>query len=248
MSAGPAARRRRPLALSDYPTGDGRPMAETPIHGDNMYGTMQVLRERYAHDPTVYVASNMMMYYVEGDKRRHVAPDVYVSFGLAGNHERDAYFTWVEGKGPDFIVEVTSKSTRREDLVKKLELYRDILKVPEYFLFDPRAEYLRPPLQGYRLGPDGTYARIEPDARGRLLSQTLGLLPAREGQRLRLYDPATGQPLLTPTERAEQAVAEARRAEAELLRMENQYLRAETERLRLAAELEALRRRPNEPS
>jgi hypothetical protein len=41
MTAGPAI---KPLDLSDYPTGDGKPMAETPIHGINMYGTIQVLK------------------------------------------------------------------------------------------------------------------------------------------------------------------------------------------------------------
>ena len=42
----------------------------------------------------------MFLYYVRGDKRRHVSPDVFVVRGVS-NRYRDAYFTWIEGgKGP----------------------------------------------------------------------------------------------------------------------------------------------------
>ena len=53
---------------------------------------------------------------------------------------------WQEGKVPHFVLETTSSSTRREDKVKKKELYEK-LKIPEYFLYDPLAEWLKPPLQ-----------------------------------------------------------------------------------------------------
>lgn len=53
-------------------------------------------------------------------------------------------FTRVEGKAPDLVVEVTSMSTRDEDLDTKRALYRDVLLVAEDFLFDPECEYLDP--------------------------------------------------------------------------------------------------------
>ena len=47
------------------------------------------------------------------------------------------------------------------------------MQVAEYFLFDPRGEYLSPALQGYRL-IEGQYVPIEPVS-GRLPSVELGL-------------------------------------------------------------------------
>jgi hypothetical protein len=152
-----------------------------------------------------------------------------VSFGIPRDPPRDYYLVWKEGKAPDVVIEITSKSTKREDKTTKWELYRDVLKVPEYFQFDPTEDYLKPPLQGFRL-VNGEYIPI-PMVNGRLPSQVLGLHLERDGKELRLFDPVTGLRLLTATERAEAAEAETRR------------LAAETERLR--HEIAALRRRSN---
>ena len=38
--------------------------------------------DRDTHDPSVYIAGNMLMYYVPNDKRRHVSPDVYLVKGI----------------------------------------------------------------------------------------------------------------------------------------------------------------------
>ena len=66
------------------------------------------------------------------------------------------------------MIEVTSPSTRKEDLVHKRRIYQDEIKVAEYFLFDPRSEYLNPSLQGHRLS-GGRYEPILPVS-GRLPS------------------------------------------------------------------------------
>ena len=95
---------------------------------------------------------------------------------------------------------------------QKFRLYRDVLRVSEYFLFDPRAEYLKPPLQGFLL-TSGDYVPIEPVA-GRLPSQVLGLHLERDGEHLRLFDPATGSRLMTPLEGREAAQRRAEAAEA----------------------------------
>jgi Uma2 family endonuclease len=204
----------------DYPTGDGKPLAETPTHRDNLLGLIEVLRRHFAGAADVYISGNMMLYYVEGDKRRHVSPDVFLVRGIRGANDRDAYFVWEEGKGPDFVVEFTSRSTRREDLRTKFELYRDVLHVQEYFLFDPKQEYLKPSMQGFRL-VDGEYAAIEP-VEGRLPSVVTGLHLERDGTTLRLFDPAAGRRVPTPAE----GEAEAK-AEAEMLRRELAALRAQ---------------------
>ena len=134
---------------------------------------------------------------------KHCSPDASVAFGVPKDPNRDLYLVWREGKAPDLVVELTSKSTRKVDEQKKFVLYRDVLKVTEYIMFDPRAEYLDPPLQGFRL-INGEYVRIEP-VDGRIPSQVLGLHFERDGQKLRLYDPATGTWLQTPREGREAA-------------------------------------------
>lgn len=221
----------------DYPSSDGKPVAETDGHRDIMFATIDTLNRFYADDPAVYVSGNLLMYYVPNDKRRHVSPDVFVVQGVP-KERRLNYLVWEEGKGPDLVIELTSKSTRKEDVTKKFELYRDTLSVREYFLFDPYAEYLNPPLKGYRLVGE-QYRPIEPVA-GRLPSEVLGLHLERAGSELRLYDPAADAWLLTPGEVDDaRREAEAGRAnEAELRR------RAEAELDRLRRELEALRKRP----
>lgn len=233
-------RQRRPRAI-EYPTGDGKPMAETDLHRDDMVDTIHILQDFYADRPRVYVSGNLLLYYEEGNPRKHISPDVLVSIGIDKEPRRDYYLVWKEGKAPDFVGEITSKTTRREDQKTKFALYRDVLKVPEYIQFDPRAEYLKPPLQGFRL-IGGDYVPIEL-VDGRLPSKVLGLHLERDGERLRLFDPTTGQYLLT---RLEQREAAERRAEEERRRAEaavadQQRLAEENERLR--REIEALRGR-----
>ena len=61
------------------------------------------------------------------------------------------------------------------------------MRVSEYFLFDPTEDYLKPPLQGFRLAGED-YIPIEPVG-GRLPSQVLGLHLERDGQELRFFNP-----------------------------------------------------------
>lgn len=209
-------RSKSSLPAIEYPTSDGRPMAETDIHRDGMFDLIETLKDWHADNPRVYVSGNMLVYYVPGDKRKHVSPDVFLVLGVL-KHLRDYYLVWEEGKGPDVVIELTSSSTRSEDTKKKFLIYQDVLKVREYFLFDPRADYLDPPLQGYRL-ERGKYVPIR-RVRDRLPSKVLGLHLERSGAQLRLYNPATGAWLPTLREKALQAEAKLLRAEAELARL-----------------------------
>jgi len=137
---------------------------------------------------------------------------------------RKSYKLWEEGVGPCFVIEVTSESTRDDDLRRKLDLY-ERLGVEEYFLHDPLGDYLNPSLQGYRLaaGPGGKYRTIVPERDGSLTSRTTNLRLRREGESLRLVDLASGTPLPT----IEESLEEIRRLAAE-----NDRLRRELESLR----------------
>ena len=233
-----------------YPESDGKPIAETPIHRDNLLGLIEMLRDHYEGDETVYISGNMFLYFVEGDPRKSVSPDVFHALGV-GNRYRPIYCTWLEGgKGPDLVVEMTSPKTRKEDAVKKLQIYQDVLQVREYFRFDPLDEYLKPPLQGHRL-VDGRYVPIEP-VDGRLPSEVTGLHFFKDGFDLKFIDLRTGETFLTLEERREErhrqdrVIAEQRRfAEAERQRADEQARQAEAERQRADAvqsEVERLRR------
>ena len=134
-----------------YPTSDGQPMAETEVHGECMMYVASALRwwfRKHGRDD-VHVGSNNFLYYERGNPRAVVSPDVYVVVGAPAGL-RDTYMLWNEPKGPDLVLEVTSDSTRRTDERRKRDIYAE-LGVREYFLYDPRAEYLVPPLQGWRL-------------------------------------------------------------------------------------------------
>jgi Uma2 family endonuclease len=199
-----------------------------------MFDLINSLSDFFVDDPNVYVSGNLLLFYAPGDKRRHLSPDVFVVRGVP-KHDRLNYLTWEEGKSPDVVIEVTSSSTRNEDVKKKFTLYERTLKVSEYFLFDPLGDYLDPPMRGYRLRR-GSYQPIRP-VKGRLPSRELGLHLERVGKALRLFDPLTQSILPTSQERVEEAEARAKQAEAraeqvERVRLENERVRRELEELR----------------
>ena len=226
----------------EYPSSDGKPMAETPVHRDVMIDAIQILKRRYASRSDVYVSGDMLMYYEEGNPRKSVAPDVFVVLGASRDEDRDTYLLWREPKAPDFVLEVTSKSTRRNDRVTKHTLYES-LGVAEYFLYDPKAEYLNPPLQGFGLRR-GRYVPLEamqlPDRAPALYSEVLGLSLHARGRALRLHDPATGEDLLTPEEesaarRDAEARADRESSARRAVEAENAALRARLRELEHAA-------------
>lgn len=217
-----------------YPDSDGKPLGETPHHIQNLFYVCEPLRVWF-DDPCTLVAANMFVYYEEGNPWKHISPDVFVVRQLAakGLYDRRKYLVWEEGKTPDLAIEVTSESTRAEDFGSKLVLYRDTLKVREYFLFDPFDEYLHPRLQGFRrVGAD--FVRIEPVA-GRLPSDVLGLHLEGDGFWLRFFDPTGKRWLPIPPE-----IRDLQRATASALQQETEALRRETENLQ--RETEALQR------
>jgi Uma2 family endonuclease len=214
-----------------YPTSDGKPMAETDLHRDLMLRVIDELRRHFAADPLVYVSGNLLVFYEEGDRRRHVAPDVFMVRGVP-KHRRDNYLVWEEGRGPQVVIELTSSSTRRTDLTTKRTLYQDTLRISEYFIFDPRDDYLDPRLQGFRLR-GGVYRPIRL-VNGRLASRVLGLHLEAQGEELRFFNPHTEQLLPTAEEVIEQADQRAEQADqrAEHFAQENERLRRELDDLR----------------
>ena len=233
-------------AAVDYPDSDGKRMAENDAQLAAILYGISVLRTHYAHRKDVYVSGDLLVYYEEGDPRVSVAPDVFVVFGVE-DRERMTYRVWEERKGPDFVLEVASRSTWREDVGPKRAVYAQ-MGVKEYWLYDPLGEYLRPRLRGYRLVDVGSYERqplLESvDGRLTLRSETLGLDLWVKGGEMRFRDPVTGLDLLGHREEhlAHQAAAARAEAEAAARRQEAASRRSAEVR----AEREAVLRRAAE--
>ncbi len=221
----------------NYPESDGKPMGETDEHRDEMVREIELLR-RYYEGQQVYVSGNLLFYYVQGDPKKCVVPDVFVVKD-ADPKKRRTYKLWIERKTPDAVIEVTSRKTKKKDQVAKPALYRQ-LRVCEYFMFDPTEDYLHPPLQGYRLVGD-RYVQIKPDAQEGLVSRELGLRLQAERGRLMLYRLDTGERLLTADE-ARQAAEQARQV-SEQARQAAERARQAAEQARQAAEAEVARLR-----
>jgi len=101
----------------EYPSSDGKPMAETDLHRDWMITIIQRL-ERFFAGRRVYVSGNLLIYYQEGDPTKSVAPDTFVVKNCRPGR-REVFQIWKERRTPNFILETTSKTTRREDRGKK---------------------------------------------------------------------------------------------------------------------------------
>ena len=235
-----------PVAV-DYPSSDGKPLAENDAQARAILYAFGALRVRYRDRRSdVYVSADLLIHYEEGNPRVSVAPDVFVVFGVE-DRVRMSYRLWEEGKGPDFVLEVASPNTWREDVETKPGVYAR-LGVREYFLFDPTGEHLTPRLQGYRL-VGGEYERLPAvesiDRTLRLRSDVLGLeLRARAGDEMRFHDPATGRDLLSHGEAHAARRAAERRAAEECAARRTAEHRAEEERA--ARQEEAAARRAAE--
>ena len=209
-----------PVAV-EYPDSDGKPVAESDLQLNELIYAREGLRIYYRdrrRRDDVYVAGNLLIYYEEGNPRASVAPDVFVVIGVA-NHDRRSYRLWDEGaKAPDFVLEITSHSTREEDQGHKRELYRR-LGVKEYWQYDPTGDYLKPVLQGLALTAGEYVAIVRGETvagRPSVASEVLGLELHVTEDGLRFHDPDTGQYLLSHAEsEAARAEAEARIADLE---------------------------------
>ena len=198
----------------EYPSSDGKPLAENDAQRPAILYGLSALGLRYAGRSDVYVSGDLLIYYEEGNPRASVAPDVFVAFGVE-DRVRMSYRVWEEGKGPDFVLEVASPSTWREDVGRKRVVYEE-LGVKEYWLYDPTEEHLKAALWGYRLVGEG-YERqplVESvDGTQSLYSETLGLDLWAKGRKMRFHDPETGLDLLGYDE--EHAARQAAEVQAE---------------------------------
>ena len=82
-----------------YPESDGKPMAETDLHIDEIHRLRQIFRAYFAEIPDVYVSGNIMMYYEDSRPPKAVSPDLLITFGV-GKKALRTYKIWKKGSLP----------------------------------------------------------------------------------------------------------------------------------------------------
>jgi Uma2 family endonuclease len=242
---------RVPLTLEDvlHPQ-EGDTIPENSRHERHRRHFKDVFEHRLARDATRMSLSDCLIDWGRTDLRGH-SPDLIVL-------ERDGPWPWrdwgtlriqQEHARPLLAIEIVSPHTRSNDVVDKVAHYHRA-GVPLYVILD--SEYDEAPLRlvGYRWAP-GAYTPVPLDEQGRLLLEPFGLHLQVVGDRVAVFDVATGEELgdyvavcdqLETEVRARKAAEEAQaqaeqaQAEAERQRAEAEQQRDEAERQRMEAE------------
>ena len=183
-------------------------------------GNAHHLTQHFGKPETTLVAGEHFISLVPtGDITGLHFPDLMVAFNVnpAAYYRSNAYFISEQGKPPDFVLEIASRSTGRTDVVEKRKHYA-ALGIPEYWRFDETGQHHGTKLAGDQIVQD----RYEPFAIKELTdgnlqgySQVLNLNLRWENGQLVWYDPATGRPILTYEDQRDRAVTERERADAE---------------------------------
>ena len=170
---------------------------------------------------TVVVSGGCVIHYDRNDQNRKLTPDLLVAFDVDAEQVwyEDRYLLWEVGKAPDFVLEIASRTTSREDLEVKPPIY-EAMGVGEYWRYDPSLGNF----YGFVLAADRLVnGRFEPlpvermpDGRMRGYSPALDLFLYVGYYNLRFFDPKTGEFLYTAKEsRSQRRAEQAARQEAE---------------------------------
>jgi len=210
-------------------------MAESDPARDYLVYGVEALKLYFQNREDVYVSGNLWLSYEEGIPDAVVCPDVFVVFGVQ-NRPRRSYKVWEEnGKTPDWVLEVTSRSTRHKDEREKPDTYAR-MGVSEYFQYDPTGDYLKPQLKGQCLVGQNYQAIANTRLKDGTLcfpSQVLGLeIHLLPNGWLRFFNRETGEYLRTYREEGQRAEREQQRAEREQQRAEREQQQKELERQR----------------
>ena len=203
-------------------------------------GGAYLLAEHLGSPETTLVAGEHYITPVPtGDMTGVKYPDLLIAFDVDPEAYRssNAYVISEQGKPPDFVFEIASRGTWREDVGEKREVYAEF-GIPEYWRFDETGEFYGERLAGESL-VRGSYEPIEVERvsedtwQGH--SEVLGLDIRWSSGQLEWRDPSTGQRIVTlDDERAARIQAESQ--------VEVSEARAETAEERVREIEEELRR------
>ena len=165
-----------------------------------------------------FAGGNMSIYYSTRQLKSEDVrgPDFFVVLDTE-RKERKSWVVWAEdGKYPNFILEILSDTTAKNDRGLKKQLYQDVFRTPNYFWFDPYSLEFAGFKLIYR-----RYEEIVPNEQGWRWSDELQLYLGIMGEQLRFFT-SSGELVPTPEEAEALSSAQAENAEA----------RAEVERQR----------------
>jgi hypothetical protein len=256
-------------AIDDDPTvyPDYEQMGREPTESDIAEAFEPVLR-RYLTERGVacYVGSDNFIYYVKGNNKECVSPDVYVLSGIsgkarprsfAGSKDEGCWKTWIHRSVPTFALEVKAWDNPRKDELQS-PVRHDGLGTKELIVFDPFANRRRAPRKRfvvYRRNTAGRLVAVLETNDDRVYSKELDAFVVVDGGdeltcMLRLGVGKNGErPLPFESElvdiEAQRANDEARRADDEARRADDEARRADDatrvveQAVRRMAELEA---------
>jgi Uma2 family endonuclease len=221
------------------PFSDGEPV-DSERHAKQQTLLTSSLDRAWEDRSDVYVGGNMFVYFshLQAKQNDFRGPDVFVVLDTS-RRERKSWVVWEEaGRTPDVVIELLSASTEGVDRGDKMRIYAKLLRVSNYYLFDPVTGLL----EGYQLDPNTrTYQRMaplpchvdahrtDPQTPGDLPCPALGLcLGVRHGRYqgleldwLRWID-ADGRVLPTAEEDAEEAERRLSEALTEIERLKKE--------------------------
>ena len=187
------------LPLPDPP--DREPEDMTSFDHLTRNGSVHHLIQHFGNPESTIVAGERYITREPGvPAEERMAPDLLIAFSADPQAYKDdnGYIISSQGKPPDFVMEIASRSTGRQDVEKKRTAYAN-LGIPEYWRFDETGNFHGTMLAGDRL-VDGRYepVSIETLEEGVLqgYSDVLNLFVQWEHGELRWHDPETGQHIL----------------------------------------------------
>ncbi len=217
---------RGSFVLPDPP--EGEPEDMTSFDHLTLSGSAHHLVQHLGNPETTIVAGERYLTRAPGAPAAdRMAPDLLIAMGTdpEAYRESNGYIISEQGKPPDCVLEIASRSTGLQDVVEKRAAYAD-LGIPEYWRFDETGEFHGTRLAGDRLA-DGRYepVPIETVEEGVLqgYSSVLNLLIRWDHGQLGWHEPETGQHIATFLQeraRAESAEARADAAEARVRELE----------------------------
>ncbi len=199
-----------------YPEWDEHFLPGSPDHNLAAVEALHIV-DRLTQRDRDWTAIDVFLYYQEHNNTAQLAPDVMV----VRNHRfrgQGSYRVWIEGKLPDFVLEIISPSSKKHDAKLKKEVY-ERLGIQEYFLYHQDPSHAFPRLVGYRQtdaaqGEGYRELPVAPD--GAIRSQVLNATLRPSGLLLRAHDLSKNEDIPTRAEaEAAQAAARARAKRAE---------------------------------
>jgi hypothetical protein len=232
--------RQQPVEITWEPLPAGFRLEDEPVENTGQPLIAGALRESLEIaqriQPQMLIATNFALCATVNGALVIKAPDwLYVPSVREQLAERNSYTPNLEGDVPTIVMEFLSETEGGEYSVKptyppgKWFFYEQILQVPIYVIFEPKAGLL----ELYRL-QNGKYELEQPDENGRhwlpeidlYLGTWTGTKTDRNGYWLRWWNQSSA---ILPWA-VEQIEAERQRAEQESLRAEQESLRADRER------------------